>query len=192
MKSLFVSFAFVAALMFGSVAAAAGSGTSTLDMDGLSEVAQAEVALKAAELRKAALEVKTNILPEVEDMEKYVGVGEQIGKALASTARELGVEVNNFASTPVGMIAIFLIVWHFFGVMMVHLAFGGGWFLTMVPIWVYFFKRLVMQRKENYDDETGKRVSVTYSVSGSNDTVVTFVVMAVIIMFVGIIGIFSF
>lgn len=185
MKNLVVLLAFVLFVAFGSVAHAV-----QLDMNGLSDAAQAELALKAAQLRKDALE--TPVIPDVIEMEKYVSVGEQIGKALASTAKELGVEVNNFATTPVGMIAIFLIVWHFFGVMMVHLMFGGAWFITMVPIWIYFFKRLVMKREETYDAETGKRVSVKYGVTSSTDMVVTFVVMAVVIMFIGIIGIFSF
>lgn len=190
MKGLFVSFAFMAVLMFGSIAQAGGIVADTLNVNGLSEMAQAELALKVAQLRTEAL--KVTVIPDVIEMEKYVSVGEQIGKALAVTARELGVEVNNFATSPVGMIAIFLIVWHFFGVMMVHLAFGGAWFMTMVPIWVYFFKRLVMGREEIYDADTGKRVSVKYGVDASSDTVITFVIMAVVIIFVGIIGIFSF
>jgi hypothetical protein len=186
MKGLFVSFAFMAALMFGSIAHA----ESKLSMEGLSETAQAELALQAAQLRKDALKTPI-VIPDIAEMEKYVGVGEQIGKAFAVTARELGIEVNNFATSPVGMIAIFLIVWHFFGAMIVHLVFGGAWFLTMVPLWVYFFKRLAMGREEKYDSD-GKRVSITYAMDASSDTVVTFVITGAVIMFVGIIGIFSF
>lgn len=184
MRSFIVSFALVLMVMFGSVAHAA-----QLDMNGLSDAAQAELALKAAELRKAALE--TPIIPDVAEMEKYVSVGEQIGKALAITAKELGIEVNNFASTPVGMIAIFLIVWHFFGNMVVHLMFGGAWFLFLIPTWIYFFKRLVMGREETYDDK-GKRVSIKYSMNGSADTVVTFIITGAVIFFVGVVGIFTY
>ena len=184
MRSFIVSFALVLMVLFGSVAHA-----KQLDMTGFSEAAQAELALKAAELRKAALE--TPVIPDVVEMEKYVSVGEQIGKALATTAKELGIEVNNFASTPVGMIAIFLIVWHFFGNMVVHLIFGGAWFMTLIPVWIYFFKRLVMGRKEIFND-AGKRTSVEYNMDAGSDTVCTFIITGAVIFFVGIIGIFTY
>ena len=186
MRSFIISLIFVLALMLGS-----GAHAEKLDMSGLSEQAVAELALQAAQLRKDALNVETTILPDVVEVEKYVGVGEQIGKALATTARELGIEVNNFASTPVGLIAIFLIVWHFFGNMMVHLMFGATWFITLIPLWVYFFKRLVMARQETYNDD-GKRVSVTYAMDASSDTVLTFVITGAVIFFVGIVGIFTY
>ena len=185
MRNIFVSLAFMLMLAFGSVAQAA-----QLDMNNLSEAAQAELALQAAQLRKDAFDAP--VIPDIAEVEKYVGVGEQIGRALAVTARELGIEVNNFATSPVGMSAIFLIVWHFFGSMMVHLVFGAGWFLTMVPIWIYFFKRLVMGREETYDADTGKRVSVKYGLKGSADTVATFIITGIVIFMVGVIGIFSF
>ncbi len=184
MRSFIVLFALVLMVMFGSVAHAV-----QLDMNGLSEAAQAELAVKVAELRKAALE--TPIMPDVAEMEKYVSVGEQIGKALAVTARELGIEVNNFASTPVGLIAIFLIVWHFFGAMIVHLAFGSVWFMTMVPLWVYFFKRIAMDRKETYNDD-GKRTAVIHSLDASSDTICMFTIAALVIFAVGIFSTFSY
>ncbi len=184
MRNLIVSLALMLMLTFGSVAHA-----EQLDMNGLSEAAQAELALKAAQLRKTALE--TPNLPDMAEVEKYVTVGEQIGKALAVTAKELGIEVNNFATTPVGMIAIFLIVWHFFGNMMVHLMFGGAWFMTLIPVWIYFFKRLVMGRKEIFND-AGKRTSVEYDMDASSDTVCTFVITGAVIFFVGVVGIFTY
>lgn len=182
MRNFIVSLIFV--LLMATPAAA-----QSLDMNEFSEAAQAELMLKAAELRKSALE--TPIIPDVAEMEQYVSVGEQIGKALAVTAKELGIEVNNFASTPVGMIAIFLIVWHFFGNMAVHLMFGGAWFLFLIPTWIYFFKRLVMGREETYDDK-GKRVSIKYSMNGSADTVTTFIITGAVIFFIGVVGIFTY
>ncbi len=184
MRNLIVILTFTLFVAFGSVAQA-----EQLDMNGLSEAAQAELALKVAQLRKDAFD--TPIIPDVVEVQKYVSVGEQIGKALAVTARELGIEVNNFASTPVGMIAIFLIVWHFFGGMMVHLAFGAAWFMTLIPVWIYFFKRLVMGREETYDDK-GKRVSVKYAMEASNDTVATFIITGIVIFAVGVLGIFTY
>lgn len=189
MRNLIVSLALMLMLAFGSVAHAGGLTTDTVNVEGLSEIAQAEVALKAAELRKAAL--KKQIIPDVAEVQKYVSVGEQIGKALAVTAKELGIEVNNFASTPVGMIAIFLIVWHFFGNMVVHLMFGAAWFMTLIPVWIYFFKRLVMGRKEIYND-AGKRTSVEYNVDASGDTVGTFIITGAVIFAVGVFGIFTY
>ncbi len=186
MRNLIVLLAFMSFLMSASVVHAADH--DILNMDGLDAAAQAELALQAAQLRKDAL---VSTLPDVIKVEKYVSVGEQIGKALSSTARELGIEVNKFATTPVGMIAIFLIVWHFFGSMIVHLMFGSMWFSVLIPTWIYFFKRLAMNREETFHKETGKLVSVKYS-SGSPDVVCTFLVSGVVIFAVGVIGIFSY
>lgn len=46
---------------------------------------------------------------------EWIDVGEKLGKGLSATAREMGVEVNAFSQTPVGKLAVFLLVWNFFG-----------------------------------------------------------------------------
>ena len=41
--------------------------------------------------------------------------GSQVGKGLGDAVRELGTTFNEFASSGVGKIATFILVWHFFG-----------------------------------------------------------------------------
>lgn len=55
---------------------------------------------------------------------EWVNIGERIGKGFAGAAKELGIAANQFAETPVGKWVAFLIVWHFFGAMAVHLGFA--------------------------------------------------------------------
>jgi len=184
-------FAFLFALIFMSMISVAYA-QSSIDTEGLSEAARAELALKAAELRKAAITPK-KLLPDAQQIADYANIGEQVGKALASTARELGVEVNKFATTPVGFLAIFLIVWHFFGVMAVHIMFGSMWFIVAGSAWIYFFKRLYMKREVTYH-ENGKKKMISYAAASDRDgnlMACALFVLAVIVA-IGLFAFFSF
>lgn len=73
---------------------------------------------------------------------EWVDVGEKLGRGLASTARELGVEANSFAQTPVGKVAIFLLVWNFFGTDLAALAVSAFGVLIMLPLLMIFMYRV--------------------------------------------------
>lgn len=51
---------------------------------------------------------------------EWAEVGSSIGKGLVATANEMGVAVNDFARTPVGKIAVALIVWKVAGGDIIH------------------------------------------------------------------------
>lgn len=52
--------------------------------------------------------------PKLDVVERWANMGTNIGRGLASSAKELGVAVNDFANSPVGKTVTFLLVWNFF------------------------------------------------------------------------------
>ena len=109
-----------------------------VDLSGLTEKQKAELIIRAEDLKAASQSKPTEV---AEDVLKWANMGQGIGKALVATAKELGVEVNAFAETFVGKLSVFLIVWHFFGGMVVHVIGGFAILLWTLPIWIWSFKR---------------------------------------------------
>lgn len=60
---------------------------------------------------------KTVPVPAVtaKQAKEWADIGENVGKAIAATARALGSEVNEFVKTPVGKWAFFLVFWYVIG-----------------------------------------------------------------------------
>lgn len=73
--------------------------------------------------------------PTAETVDKWVGLAERFGKALATMAKEAGIAINDFVKTPVGLIAIGILLWKVVGVSMVA---GLVWVVTLVVlIWSF-------------------------------------------------------
>lgn len=139
MKRL-MSFMVFALIAFTMNIAAAASGI-TYDaargagFDRLSESEKAEILKTIASKAeaKAKAEAPTPVATLVEqtaavattsNAEQWLNVGERIGKMFGSAAKEAGIAVNEFAKSPVGSLAMALIVWHYMGATIAHL-FGG-------------------------------------------------------------------
>lgn len=136
----------------------------------LSEVEQVEVLKMVAE--KAQTQIK---ITNPETVNKWVEVGANVGKGLAGAAKELGVEVNNFATTPVGQLTIWLIVWHMMGNVIIH--FIGGfivWIVGFIGIW--FIRNKILISNESL----------------STDARGTLGTMVVIVVIAGIVTMFTF
>lgn len=73
-------------------------------------------------------------------VEEWVNIGTAIGSGLAASAKQLGIAANQFATTPVGKITIFLIAWHFLGNTILHIVSSLIWFLTWIPILIWYYK----------------------------------------------------
>lgn len=160
MKKLFMALAVLVALAAPNQSFAQSVDPATM-LEGLTEQQAAKLALDAANMKAAPFGGRSTT---PDDVLKYANIGAGVGKALAGTARELGVEVNNFAKTDVGKLSVFLIVWHLFGGMAVHIIVGVGFFVTAVPIWLWSYrnhsiKRLISIREDT--DENGKKTKVT-------------------------------
>lgn len=126
----------LAVMMFFSVAAFAGTASSSLDVSGLTPQ-------QTAALSEQINNMKTDSADKlVSKVDKYVDVGERIGKMMGGAAKEVGVAVNDFVKTPVGLMTAGLIVWHYMGGMMVHVVMGGVMFATTFGLLFWYSRRL--------------------------------------------------
>lgn len=68
-----------------------------------------------------------------DQVDKWVNIGERVGKMLGGAARELGIAANEFVKTDVGQMTAILVVWNYMGNdlvnIFVHL---GGGLLVMI------------------------------------------------------------
>lgn len=81
-----------------------------------------------------------------------LNIGERIGKMIGGAAKEVGVAVNDFVKTPVGMTAMALIVWHYMGGMIIHV-FGAMLILGVGLSFILFFARRRNGTVIEYDTE---------------------------------------
>ena len=85
----------------------------------------------------------------------WVDVSASLGTALAATAREMGVAVNDFARSPVGKLATVLIVWKVIGDDIVKLFISLGALLLM-----FGWYRMFLRSFGDYDDK-GKLIKIS-------------------------------
>lgn len=176
---MFVTLSFAAVGPINSYAISSDAVTSA-GYGSLNAVDQAEVlklVAEKAQAQKNGADIDINGLAKTspEKINQWVEVGANVGKGLAGAAKELGVEVNNFATTPVGQLTIWLIVWHMMGNVILH--FIGGfivWIVGFVGIW--FIRNKILDKTE--------------SLSGEARGFLGFMVIAVVIA--GIITMFTF
>lgn len=77
----------------------------------------------------------------VDTVKEWASIGSQIGAGLAASARELGLAANDFAKSPVGKLTMFIIIWRYVGHAIVSDIFGFVWLITLIPIWIYLYRR---------------------------------------------------
>lgn len=77
----------------------------------------------------------------VQVAQEWVNLGTSIGQGLASSAKELGVAVNEFSSTPVGKLTMFLIIFQVIGAKLIGV-FAGILFIALGTI----FTTIIMNR----------------------------------------------
>lgn len=107
--------------------------------DKLSEAQKADVlssVAKAAEgsgLGSGAGAVATAVATSTpQKVSEWVDVGTKIGQGIGGAAKEVGIAVNEFVKTPVGMAVMGIFVWKFMGGVIVHVV--GG-----VLVWLFGF-----------------------------------------------------
>jgi len=165
----------------------------------LSSIVSAQVAIDTKNLTPAQIaqlqleaEKMKNDGGYIERAKEYVELGTMIGKALGSSAKELGVAVNDFAGTPVGQMTTFLIMYKMMGRDIMHYIGGVGFIAVFLPIWFYLLRRICLIDEITYDPATKKKISVKYGLAkdkyGSgyrNEWMAWFIAMLFIIVGVG-------
>ena len=121
----------------------------------------------AAKTPAPAQQLQAAVTSAVQDgaTEKWINFGEQVGKMLGSVAKEVGVQVNVFAQTPVGKMTMALIVWNYIGSVAYH--FVGSLIVLMVGVsFIVYFARRSRSLTIEYDTEKrdifGRSVKKSY------------------------------
>lgn len=146
-----------------------------------SEVLQV-VANKVVETDKN--KISTNDLNNPAKLNEWVDLGKNIGLAFNGAAKELGIAVNDFVNTPVGMITMILIIWHFMGGMILH--FVGSILVLVVGLgFVRWHYRTQVEMVEEYSlDKTNifgnARLVSRTEPSPDNDWKVWYMIIGVI------------
>lgn len=188
----------VAALILAMPAIAA------VNIDGLTPEQNAELnlqAVKQIEANKAnqvkAATPQQTAKQTVETISTYAELGKSIGVGLVSTAKELGVAVNEFANTDVGRLSTFLIVWKMVGIQLFHYVAGFVWFVVMFTGWIWLFRRMCLIQSSEPVPGTGifglfSRRKITYLTPGENDAVHGWRIgMFLILALIVIVGMFT-
>lgn len=119
---------------------------------------QAEIVKLVADKKAKAVALEAvPVLTSVDEAQKWVNLGSSIGKGLASSAKEVGMAVEEFSTTSVGQLTMFLIVFHIIGDTILHVAASG-----LLLIFGLIFTTVVLNRRHrwtyNYDKDSGKLV----------------------------------
>jgi len=136
------------------------SGTD-LDNAGFSKLSNTQ---KAAILQNIASQVEEAAKPQIEVpsteiVEKFANVGPSVAKAIKETAQELGVVVNEFLYTPVGMMTAGLIVYKVVGDDVLTQLHGFFQSTLFTIVWVGY---LIWYIRRN------QTVTITYSTTRMN------------------------
>lgn len=176
--------------------------TQGAGFDQLTESEKAEV-LKIIADKSAAAKVDPTALAKAAaaastpaKVDDWLNIGERIGKMIGGAAKEVGVAVNDFVKTPVGMVAMALIVWHYMGDVVVHV-FGGLMVLSVGCGFLLYFVRKQTQIVTEYDTEKkdifGRSVlKQVHKSAMSDDNVVGYLVCLAILLVASLITIFTY
>lgn len=209
MKRFMMAVLVTMAAMCVTVPAFAGNGmtSDTVNSAGFSKLSEAEKAevLKLVADKAAAQKVDVpgslekvvdKVTPTAEGVDKWMTVGEKFGKMMGGAAKEVGIAVNDFVKTPVGMMTAGLIVWHYTGGVMVHI-FGG----LLILVVGFTYMRILMNRSCDwvitYDAERknvfGNPVVLSKKRSEmSDDALCGYGIAGVVLLIVSLIAIFTY
>lgn len=73
---------------------------------------------------------------------EWVDIGNGLGEGIAATAERLGVVANDFARSPVGKLAMVLIVWSVMGDTISGWISASLFWMFVIPLWMYNFRKM--------------------------------------------------
>ena len=143
---------------------------------GLTKEMEAQLIIQAEQMKKS--------VGTTEQVNQWVDVGKNIGMAITSVAKELGVAVDSFMNTTTGKITMGLIIYKVIGRDLIHIMVGISLLITLLSLWVYFFRKLCViksitieyptekfkkiKRVEHYraDEVDGTRLMMLFALAG--------------------------
>lgn len=138
--------------------------------DGLTDAQKTKLVLEAAKMKAdsaAALEKAEKLALEgppppsvsVQEVAEWAALGKEFGAAIAGTAKELGMVVNDFLTTPTGLLIAGVLVWKLIGLDIIGLVFGTIWLIVAYTIWYKMLRKIAIVKKINYETtDKGKRI----------------------------------
>lgn len=146
--------------ILGAVALLASPTVSlanTVDVSGLTPQQIAEIQQQVENKKSETPEGK--VRSAVEKANEWVDIGEGIGAGVAAAARETGQVVNEFATTPVGKMTTFVILYKVIGKDILSAVVGTIALAIFITIWVtYTYRFFSKQKKITYGEGKSKVV----------------------------------
>jgi hypothetical protein len=84
---------------------------------------------------------------KIDSAKSWIGLGDEIGKAVNGTLAAVTTQSNNFAQTSVGKLTVVLVIWKILGDQALHVLGGIIEILLLVPIWIWSFRRMCFTRR---------------------------------------------
>ena len=133
---------------------------ANIETDGLSKAQIAQLEARKAQFALSNAQIPKIMLSDLntpEEISKYTEIGIGIAKSIGAAAKELNVEVNAFAASPVGELVVFLTVYTLFGAEIITMVIG---FFFMIPITLWMGHRLCrfIKTKNIIYDPKGKEI----------------------------------
>lgn len=169
----------ISLLMFLLPSIALGQ-VNNIDLTDLTQEQKALLVIEAEKMRsKSSEDIAANL-------SEYAEIGQKYGIALVATAKELGVAADELLDTTVGKVGLILIIWKVAGESLLGLVFGLSWLITMLPLWIFYFKRQVPKFREiTYTYHENGKIAKKYTSAVIEDAyAVTKVFMLLILLFV--------
>lgn len=160
-------------LMFLSVPVLAQDAKTT------NEQLQTKIAaMSDAEKATLLSQIETPDKPAADVANDWIDVGERLGSGLAATAREMGIAVNDFATTPIGKLTVIVLLWNFMGDDLAKIGVSLSMMFVFLPTWLIVARNLFGTRNSE-----GKIIGYDLS---RQDWGEGFMPVALILVFLGI------
>lgn len=141
MKQVLLAFALLFTLSTASAAV-------EVNTSGLTDSQKAELVKQAESMKENA---RANSVEGIADnTEKWLNIGERVGKMLGGAAREVGIAANEFLQTPVGQMTAAVIVFQYMGGPIIHMFTGIAVLFLGVAV-IYFLSRQRRTLTVKYD-----------------------------------------
>lgn len=189
MKRMFVGLI----LMLVTMVASAQMGTNTVSSAGWDKLPETEKAKILKHITDVAA-TPVSKATTAEAVDKWVDTGERIGRMFQGAAKEVGVAVNDFVKTPVGMMTMGVIIWKYMGKDILQVLIAGAFFVAgLITIWVVFRRGRAEVRQYSPDkkDIFGRARLVSVEVESMSDGAMTGMLISTVILF-GITAVIAF
>lgn len=195
MKRILVALAAVVALAgCCGDANASGQPKVSADVQTIFNNLPAEQQAEMIKQMTAAQAAAANPTSTVEKVDKWVDLGEKVGKMMGGAAKEIGVAVNDFVKTDVGKWTMVLVIWNYMGADMVDIFVhvGGALLVWLIGFtWLWYVVKKGATKTITYD-ETKTNIFGNYRIKEihrgdiGSDGITAAVVFAGVLLVVGI------